>query len=75
MGGYTHHAGTTPTRVGSGPILDVGVAWGGQGREGAANLRLHGRFGLTSDNADYRAVFLSAGFEYRLDPRRWRARI
>lgn len=74
LGGYTHGAALTPTRVGSGPIVDLAFAWGGQGDDGAANLRLHARFGLGSDNRDYRAVFLSFGAELRLDPRSWRDR-
>jgi hypothetical protein len=37
-------------------------------------LRLHGRFGVTPDNVDFRAIFLSAGVELRLDRRRWHDR-
>jgi len=75
MAGYTHGAGLTPTTTGSGPVVDVSLAWGGQGREGAAYFRLHGRFGVGDDNTDYRAVFLSGGFEFRFDGERWRDRI
>lgn len=74
LGGYSHGAALTPTRVGSGPIVDLAIAWGGQGSEGAANLRLHGRFGVGADNRDYRALFLSFGVEMRLDPESWRDR-
>jgi hypothetical protein len=74
MAGYTHGIGFTPTSVGDGPIGEVSFAWGGQGADGAAYLRLHLRSGLSSDNLDYRAVFLSFGGELRLDPSRWRDR-
>lgn len=72
MGGYTHSAGLTPTTAGSGPITDVAIGWGIHGAEGAANFRLHGRFGLSPDNFDYRAIFLSGGLELHLDPKSWR---
>lgn len=75
MGGYTHSAGFAGTPAGSGPIVDVAFGWGAQGREGAANLRLHGRFGVSPDNFDYRAVFLSGAVELRFDPDRWRDRL
>jgi hypothetical protein len=74
MAGYSLGAVLTPSTTGSGPVTDVSFAWGGQGPEGAAYVRLHGRFGLSSDNSDYRALFLSLGFELRLDPRVWRDR-
>lgn len=75
LAGYSHGAALTPTTVGSGPVVDLAVAWGGQGREGAGWFQLHARFGVTPDNIDYRVLFLSAGFELRLDPRRWRDRV
>ena len=71
MGGYTHGAGIEPSTTGSGPIGDLAMGWGIQSPEGAANLRLHVRFGLSPDNVDYRAVFLSFGLELRFDPRSW----
>ena len=74
LGGYSHGATLTPTRVGSGPIVDVSLGWGVQGKEGAAYVRLHARSGVGPDNYGYRAVFLSGGFELRFDPRRWRDR-
>ena len=74
MGGYSHGAGFTPTSTGSGPIGDVSLGWGIQSSEATAYFRLHGRFGVSPDNFDYRAIFLSGGFELRLDPRRWRRR-
>jgi hypothetical protein len=74
MGGYSHSAGFTPTTVGSGPIVDLSFAWGAQASEGAAYVRLHARAGVGPDNLDYRAVFLSGGFEVRLDPRSWNDR-
>ena len=64
----------TPTTTGTGPVADLSLAWGGQDSESAGYLRLHGRFGLSPDNVDYRAVFLAAGLELRLDSRRWRDR-
>jgi hypothetical protein len=72
--GHTHGAGFAMTDSGTGPVVDLAVGWGFQDREGAASFRLHGRFGLGEDNSDYRAIFLSAGFELRLDPSRWRDR-
>jgi hypothetical protein len=75
MSGYTHSAGFTPTTAGSGPVLDIALGWGRQGSEGGGFFRLHGRFGLSPDNMEYRAVFLSGGFELRFDPKSWRNRI
>jgi hypothetical protein len=74
MAGYSHGIGLTPTDVGSGPITDFSVGWGGEAAEGAGYIRLHARFGVGPDNVDYRAIFLSGGFELRLDPHRWRDR-
>ena len=73
-GGYSVAAGLTPTHVGSGPIVDVSFGWGFQDDEGAAYLRLHARSGVGPDNVDYRAIFVSGGFELRFDPDRWRDR-
>jgi hypothetical protein len=73
MVGHTHGAALEDSTAGTGPIADLSLAWGAQGSEGAAYFRLHARFGL-ADNTDYRAVFLSAGVELRLDPRKWRDR-
>jgi len=73
--GYAFAAATEPSTAGSGPVGDVSVAWGGQGDDGMMYIRLHGRFGLTPDNADARLVFVSWGIELRLDRRRWRDRI
>lgn len=75
LGGYSHSAGFTPTTTGSGPIVDASLGWGIQSREGAAWMRVHGRFGLSPDNVDYRVFFLSGGFELRFDPRRWKRRV
>ena len=72
--GYTHEAGLSPSETDSGPIGDISFAWGGRAAEGAAYLRLHGRIGLTSENVDYLAIFLSGGVELRFDPRRWKDR-
>ena len=74
MVGHTHGAALADSTAATGPIADVSLAWGIQSREGGAYVRLHGRFGLL-DNTDYRALFLSAGLELRLDPDRWRPRI
>jgi hypothetical protein len=68
--GYTHGSGIS-TLTSAGPIGDVSVGWGFQNDHGAAYLRLHARFGIHPDNDDYRAIFLSGGFEVRLDPDRW----
>ena len=72
--GYSHEAGLTPTRTGSGPVGDFSIGWGAQDEEFAAYLRLHTRFGISGDNSDYRAFFLSGGLEIRFDRRRWRDR-
>ncbi|HTR55233.1 MAG TPA: hypothetical protein VMJ10_31340 [Kofleriaceae bacterium] len=72
--GYSHGIGLDPTSVGSGPIADVSLGWGGEWADGAGYLRLHARSGIGPDNYDYRAVFLSAGFELRIDPNSWRDR-
>jgi len=74
MAGYQHAAMLEPTTAGSGPIADLSLAWGAQDNEIAGYFRLHTRFGLTPDNVDYRAVFVSFGFEMRFDPRRWSSR-
>jgi hypothetical protein len=74
MAGYTHGIGFTPTTVGSGAVADVGFGWGGQGAEGAGSVRVHYRQGVGPDNFDYRAVFISGGFELRFDPHSWRDR-
>ncbi len=74
LAGYTHGATLTNATTGSGPVGDLGLAWGRQGRDLAGYFRLHARFGIGPENLDYRALFLSAGFELRLDPERWRDR-
>lgn len=74
MAGYTHGAGITPSSAGTGPVGDLSFGWGTQDDELAGYVRLHGRFGISPDNAEYRAVFLSAGVEFRIDKRRWRDR-
>ena len=71
LAGYTHAIGVTPTSVGSGPIAEASLGWGGESSDGAAAVRLHARFGIGPDNLAYRAIFLSAGFELRFDPQSW----
>ncbi len=71
MAGVSHGADLEPSTVGTGPIIDAAIAWGGQDDETAGYVRLHSRFGLASSNVDYRAVFLSIGFEMRFDRSRW----
>ncbi len=75
MAGYAWAAGVEPTTAGSGPVAEASVGWGAEGDDGMVYLRLHGRFGLTSDNVDAAAVFLSSGIELRLDRRRWSDRL
>jgi hypothetical protein len=72
LAGYAFGAYTRPSDAGSGPVLDVAIGGGTQADDGAAWLRLHGRFGLTPANSDLRAIFLSIGLELRIDRRRWR---
>ena len=74
MAGYTLGSGLIPTTSGSGPVGDISLGWGGESRDVAFDLRLHGRFGLDGADEDYRVVFLSGGFELRLDPESWRDR-
>jgi len=74
MAGYTHSAGFEDVKT-TGPVGDLSLGWGIQSKEAAAYLRLHGRFGISPDNSEYRAIFISGGFELRLDPDRWRPRI
>ncbi len=69
--GYDHVATTTSAPIQSGAVADASLGLGIQASDGAAYLRLHGRFGLTDDNRDLRAVFLSFGLEWRLDRSRW----
>jgi hypothetical protein len=75
MAGYAHGAALTTTTVGTGPVGDLSIGWGRQGRDGVIYFRLHGRFGLSPDNSDYRVLFLSTTFELRFDPDRWRKRV
>ncbi|HTL39159.1 MAG TPA: hypothetical protein VL326_38785 [Kofleriaceae bacterium] len=74
--GYTWAATTDPSAAaGSGPVAEAAIAWGGQGDDGGAYLKVHARFGLTPDNEQFRALFLSGGLELRLDRRKWRDRM
>jgi hypothetical protein len=73
-GGYSVGAELTPTSVGSGPIVDLSLGWGLLDEEGSAYLRLHVRAGVSPDNEDYRAIFISGGGELHFDPHRWRDR-
>ena len=73
MAGYSHAAGITPS-TGTGPVGDLSIGWGTQDGDGAAYFRLHGRFGISPDNVDYRALFISGGFELRFDSKTWRDR-
>jgi hypothetical protein len=74
LAGYTHAAGLEPSSAGTGPLIDAALGWGAQGRDGAAYFKFHGRFGIGDDNTDYRAFFISGGFEYRYDRYRGRHR-
>lgn len=74
MLGYTHGAVLSGSTAGSGPLGDVSLGWGGQEREAGGWFRVHARFGL-GDNTDYRALFLSTGFELRFDGESWRDRL
>lgn len=74
-GGYAHVATTSAADIQSGPVAEASFGYGPQGSDGAAYVRLHGRFGLASENRQFRAVFLSVGLELRLDRERWRDRL
>ena len=74
MAGYAFAATTEPTTAGSGPIAEASIGWGGEGDDGMLYLRLHGRFGISGQSSDLRAIFLSAGIELRMDRRQWRDR-
>jgi len=71
MAGYSLGSGLDAT---SGPVIDLSFAWGGQDREGGGHLRIHGRFGVGTDNRGEPAIFLSGGGELHLDPQRWHDR-
>lgn len=72
--GYDFVAAPSSSTIRSGPIVDVSLGWGAQASDGAGYVRVHGRFGVTPNNQDLRAVFLSAGLELRLDRRSWNDR-
>jgi len=74
MAGYSFAATTEPTKAGSGPVGEASIGWGGESDDGFVYLRLHGRVGLTPDNIDASAVFLSGGIELRMDRRQWKDR-
>ena len=71
LAGYAWGAVTQPSKAGSGPVGDASLGWLFEENDVAAWVRLHGRFGLVSDNEDLRALFLSVGFERRFNPDRW----
>jgi hypothetical protein len=75
MAGYSFAATTEPTKAGSGPVGEASVGWGAEGDDGFVYLRLHGRVGLTPDNIDASAMFLSGGVELRMDRRQWKDRL
>jgi hypothetical protein len=72
LAGYGIAYRPAPGNVDSGPVLDVGLSWD-FAREHQAGLYVgaHGRFGLSSDNRDLGAVFLSLGLEARSDAYTW----
>jgi hypothetical protein len=72
--GYDHVATTSSDPIQSGPVVEASIGYGMQKSDGAAWLRVHGRFGVSPDNSDLRAYFLSFGTELRLDRNRWRDR-
>jgi hypothetical protein len=74
MGGYARVSGPSSSAVDSSPIIDVALGWGFQAADGAANVRVHARFGLAPDDAVIPAMFVSLGGELRLDRSRWRDR-
>jgi hypothetical protein len=73
--GYSWAATTDPSSAGSGPVAEAAIAWGGQGDDGGAYLKVHARFGVGPDNEQMRMLFLSGGLELRLDRRKWRDRM
>lgn len=72
--GYDYVATTSSDPIQSGPVVEASIGYGLQQSDGAAWLRVHGRFGVSPDNSDLRAYFLSFGTELRLDRSRWRDR-
>jgi hypothetical protein len=72
--GYDHVATTSSDPIQSGPVVEASIGYGMQKSDGGAWLRVHGRFGVSPDNSDLRAYFLSFGTEFRLDRNRWRDR-
>jgi hypothetical protein len=71
LAGYDHVATASSAAIQSGPIIDGSIGYVMQASDGAIYWRLHGRFGVTEDNRDLRAVFASFGMELRLDRSRW----
>jgi hypothetical protein len=72
LAGYAIAYRPTPSNIDSGPVLDLGVSWDfARERKGGLYLGAHGRFGLSSDNRDLGALFLSLGLEVRNDAYAW----
>jgi hypothetical protein len=72
LAGYAVAYRPVPSNIDSGPVLDLGVSWDfARERGGGLYLGAHGRFGLSSDNRDLGALFLSLGLEVRNDAYTW----
>lgn len=75
LAGYTLAAAPSSSPVRSGPVVDLALGlYGGGTSDASAYVALHGRLGISPESSDLRAVFLSAGGEWRLDRRRWKDR-
>jgi hypothetical protein len=72
LAGYGIAYAPRPGNVDSGPVLDIGVSWDfAREREGGLYIGAHGRFGLSSENRDLGALFLSLGLEVRNEAYTW----
>lgn len=71
LAGYSAVSAPSSSPIQSGVVADASVGWWSQADDAAVQVRLHARVGLTPEIRDLFAVFLSAGFELRLDRRRW----
>ena len=72
LGGYSAVSGPSSSPIQSGLVGDAALGFMAGSDDAAVHVRLHTRIGLTPEIKDLFAVYLSAGFEIRLDRRRWK---
>jgi hypothetical protein len=72
LAGYGIAYRPRPGNIASGPVVDLGVSWDfAREAKGGLYLGMHGRFGVSPDNNELRAIFLSAGLEARSNAYKW----